>query len=237
MTSDALRYHDADSGTERRDVLTWSVSVAAHVAVVATLILLHAAPPQPGVQSINIGFVELPEPDLPAPPAPAETPPVQAVVAQEVVRATPRQQEANDAEDAPVVDTFSDVLTESQITGAVNASNGETGSGAGGACDMARILQQALQREPRVNVAVGNANRLGKSIILWNGDWVRSGTQDGKGLSGVRELIMWEVAFAPEACRNARVQGLVLFSLADGVTRFAIGSGDWRWSDLLGLSR
>jgi hypothetical protein len=31
------------------------------------------------------------------------------------------------------------------------------------------------------------------------------------------------------------MHGLVLLSLAEGGTRFAIGSGDWRWSDLLGL--
>jgi hypothetical protein len=85
-----------------------------------------------------------------------------------------------------------------------------------------------------VRIAVANADRSGKAVMLWNGDWVRSGEQDGKGLSGVREAIMWELAFAPAACRNKRVQGLVLLSLADG-TRFAIGAGDWRWSDLLGV--
>ena len=54
-------------------------------------------------------------------------------------------------------------------------------------------------------------------------------------LSAVREAIMWEVAFSPTACRNQPMHGLVLLSLADGNTRFAIGSGAWRWSDLLGL--
>jgi hypothetical protein len=98
---------------------------------------------------------------------------------------------------------------------------------------MARAVQQALRRDPLVRTAVENANRLGKAIMLWNGDWVRSGEQDGKGLSAVREAILWEVAFAPEACRNQPVRGLVLLSLADGNTRFAIGSGAWRWSDLL----
>jgi hypothetical protein len=73
--------------------------------------------------------------------------------------------------------------------------------------------------------------------MMWNGDWVRSGGQDGKGLSAVREAIMWEVAFAPESCRNERMRKPVLLSLADGRTRFAIGSGDWRWSDLLGVRR
>jgi hypothetical protein len=31
------------------------------------------------------------------------------------------------------------------------------------------------------------------------------------------------------------MHGLVLLSLEDGATRFAIGSDEWRWSDLLGV--
>jgi hypothetical protein len=51
----------------------------------------------------------------------------------------------------------------------------------------------------------------------------------------VREAIMWEVAFAPQACREEPVRGLVLLSLNDqGGHRIVLGSGDWRWSDLLG---
>jgi hypothetical protein len=96
-------------------------------------------------------------------------------------------------------------------------------------------VQAALRKDPLVRMAVMQADRQGKAILMWNGDWVRSGAQDGKGLSAVRQAIMWEVAFSPEACRNAPMQGTVVLSLADGGTRFAIGAGAWRWSDLLGL--
>jgi hypothetical protein len=130
----------------------------------------------------------------------------------------------------------SDVLSESQLAGATSAGEG-AGGGGGGGCDTARAVQQALRRDPLVHTAVSDANRVGKAIMVWNGDWVRSGDQDGKGLSAVREAIMWEVAFAPAACRNMRMHGLVLLSLADGSTRFAVGAGDWRWSDLLGVER
>ncbi len=129
----------------------------------------------------------------------------------------------------PVADT-SDILTDHQIAGAARV--GESGGGGGG-CDIARALQQVLRRDPLVRAAVMDAGRLGKAIMLWNGDWVQTGGQDGKGLSAVREAIMWEVAFSPEACRNEPMHGLVLLSLADGTTRFAIGSGNWRWSELL----
>jgi hypothetical protein len=65
---------------------------------------------------------------------------------------------------------------------------------------------------------------------------VRHGVQEGAGLAAVREAIQWEVGFAPEACKDERVRGLVVISLADapGSARIALGAGDWRWTDLLG---
>jgi hypothetical protein len=128
----------------------------------------------------------------------------------------------------------SDLLNGSQLAGATSAGEERVG-GSGSGCDTAVAVQQALRRDPLVRKAVEEANRLGKAIMLWNGDWVQAGDQDGKGLSAVREAVMWEVAFAPEGCRNQRMHGLVLLSLADGDTRFAIGSDDWLWSDLLGV--
>jgi hypothetical protein len=71
--------------------------------------------------------------------------------------------------------------------------------------------------------------------MIWNGDWVQHGDEDGKGLAAVREAITFEVAFAPAACRRAHVRGLVLLSLGDGAARLALGAGEWRWSDLLGV--
>ena len=58
--------------------------------------------------------------------------------------------------------------------------------------------------------------------------------EDGKGLAAVREAIIWEVAFAPAACRTQPVHGLVLISLNDapGAPRLVVGSDRWRWSDL-----
>ena len=72
-------------------------------------------------------------------------------------------------------------------------------------------------------------------MFVWNGGWVRNGEQEGHGLAAVREAIMWEVGFAPEACRREPVRGLVLISMNDqpGSARLVVGSGQWRWSDLL----
>ncbi len=107
---------------------------------------------------------------------------------------------------------------------------------------MVRRLQGALRRDGQVQAAVAQARAGGSgggAILLWNGDWIQSRGEEGKGLAGVRQAIMLEVAFAPEACRLQPVHGLVLISLNDapGAARVALGSGEWRWSDLLGVTR
>jgi len=184
----------------------------------------HTVPPLPPLQ---VSLVETPKLMPPGPPEPAMRQPDSVDVAAPhfAVRApTPS---------ASTVSDTSNLLSDSQLASAATVG----GAGGGGTCDMARAVQQALRRDPMVRASVEDAHRSGRAIMLWNGDWVQSGDQDGKGLSAVREAVTWEVAFAPEACRNTRMHGLVLLSLADGSTRFALGSGDWRWSDLLGLRR
>ena len=220
---------DTDTRIKRRDrVVAWGFSAAVHLTVLAALFWPRHAPPpaklEPSPIMVSVA-------DIPKPPGPPDTEPGGQFT--EMQPSMPK----------PVSPTFvtaqppdnSDLLSDSQVAGA--ASAGEGGGGGGGGCDLARAVQQALRRDPLVHTAVDGANRRGKAIMMWNGDWVRSGGQDGKGLSAVREAIMWQVAFSPEACRNEPMHGLVLLSLADGRTRFAIGSGVWRWSDLLGLRR
>jgi len=216
---------------QKRDrVLAWSCSAAVHAIVAAALFWPRAAPPpaKPSEELVMVAVTEKPKP--PGDPAlkpggggdaiePALVHPTAPTATAVVIK---------------VQDT-SDLLSDAQIAGA--ASVGEGGGGGGGGCDLARAVQQALRRDPLVHSAVQGANRLGKAVMMWNGDWVRSGDQDGKGLSAVRQAIMWEVAFAPAACRNEPMHRPVLLSLADGNTRFAVGSGNWRWSDLLGLHK
>ena len=103
---------------------------------------------------------------------------------------------------------------------------------------MARRLQAALRKDGRVRAAVAQA-RKDRAILVWNGGWVRHPGQEGDGLAVIREVMMWEIGFAPEACKRERVSGLVLFTLNDGPgsARLVVGHGTWRWSDLLLLRR
>jgi hypothetical protein len=219
-------------GRRRNRFVAGGLTVAAHILIFTVLLWPHThrppsrtvAPPPP----IQVSLLDQSQPKPPAPPEPKMLAPAGSTIAKPVLTHPT----------APIVtishvpDT-SDLLSASQLAGA--ASVGEGGGGGGGGCDLSRAVQQALRRDPMVRAAVEDAHRTGKAVMLWNGDWVRSGDQDGKGLSAVREAIMWEVAFSPAACRNMRMHGLVLLSLADGRTRFAVGAGEWRWSDLLGV--
>jgi hypothetical protein len=233
LGGDSSSFGKAQARVQRRDrILAGTFAVGVHLIVLVGLFWPHAKPssPKPPPASILVSVAEVPTPEPPGPPNADAAPAVRDIV---VRLKPPPLPPAWEPANTPVPDN-SDLLSESQIAGA--ASAGEEGAGGGGGgCDMARAVQRALRRDSLVHTAVEGANRLGKATMLWNGDWVRSGSQDGKGLSAVRQAIMWEIAFAPEACRNQPMHGLVLLSLADRSTRFAIGAGDWRWSDLLGV--
>jgi hypothetical protein len=105
---------------------------------------------------------------------------------------------------------------------------------------MVRWVQDAVRDDAAVRRAVIAAseemNASGRAILVWNGDWLQSRNQSGKGLAGVRQAIALEVAFAPAECKNQRMTGLAVLKLEDGVdgARIALGKGSWRWSDLLG---
>lgn len=120
---------------------------------------------------------------------------------------------------------------------------GGGGGGAGGGCDMLKRLQEALRDDVEVRAAIQAAHRemnaQGKAIQVWDGDWLQSRGQEGKGLAGVRQAISVEVAFAPAECRAQAMRGLAVLALDDRTdgAKLALGRGAWRWSDLLDLRR
>jgi hypothetical protein len=125
--------------------------------------------------------------------------------------------------------------------GAGSGSGTGTGDGAGSHCDMVRRIQAALRADAKLRAAAFSAQSTStdpRAIRIWNGDWIRGQGQEGKGLAGLRQAIMVEVGFAPEACRNQPVRGLVLITFGDGpgAPRIALGQGAWKWTDLLGRS-
>jgi hypothetical protein len=218
----------------RRWGLAAALSLTAHLALLlAFLVTRKPAPLAPEVQPMAVALVapgptEQPKgPATPAPPA-AQPPPPKQLARPTKARPDVKPLPAGEGKSN---DTGVE-LSEAQIAGAATAGGG----GGGRPCDMARRLQAALRRDPRVQAAVADAaSATGKPLFVWNGDWIRSSGQEGNGLAAVREAIMWEVGFAPEACRAEPMHGLLAMSLGDGpgASRLVLGAGDWHWKDLL----
>jgi hypothetical protein len=217
----------------RRRLLGAAPSVAGHLLVLAIFLLLQRPLRVTTVEDapINVSLIPGDKP-APAPEAQVEAPKPKVdpprrhdLVRRPSPRPTPVAAPAGKEPRPPQPGVE---LSASEIAGAASADSG----GGGGSCDLARQLQGALRRDPLVQAAV--AGQMGKAIRVWDGDWVKSGGEDGKGLAAVKEAMMWEIAFAPEACRTRPVHGLVLLSMnAGGGARLAVGAGEWRWSDLL----
>lgn len=194
-------------------------------------VTLFAPPPTPAPTD---------EPAAAAKPAEIRPPPKKAVVKERPP--PPPEIKPILARAAPVVDVV-DTVSDTELAGALTAglgsgNGGGDGTGDGpGACNMVRRMQQALRKDPMVRDAVAQARRNGKTnaLLVWKGDWVQSQGEEGKGLAAVRQAMMWEVAFAPAACRAQPVRGMVLITLAENSSagRVAFGDGNWRWSDLL----
>jgi len=227
-------------------------SLGVHAAFLAAL--LAAQPdirPPAELPAIQVQLVELPPPPPPAPPAPKVEPdpappkpappkvekkpkptPPKRTVSRPVAKPPPTVKPIL-ADTGKVTDLAAEV-SDAEVASAAKAGAGSGGGGGGGQCDMTGWLQTKLRKDRRVQAALAQAHT-GRPIRVWNGDWLTHPGQEGKGLAAVREAIMWEVAFAPEACRKQRVRGLILISLDDdaGSARVVMGAGDWRWSDLL----
>ncbi len=93
---------------------------------------------------------------------------------------------------------------------------------------MRRRLEARLGGDARLRAALPRGDG---ALVVWDGDWVLSDGQEGRGFARLRQAMVVEVAFAPEACRRQPVRGWVAIALGD--THVALGAGLWRWSDLL----
>lgn len=237
----------------RRPVVV-ALSTIFHGLIVLPMLASQPEPMPPEPPPMVVQLVEIPKPiPILSPPAPDPEPsPAPAAAPVETPKPTPAKPPpkrrptprppppevvtvpASRVETASVGSGVE--LTDAQIAGAARAGSGSgSGDGAGGGeCDMLRWLQAKLRQDRRVQAAMAGAHR-GRPVMVWNGDWVVHPGQEGGGLAAVREIMTWEIAYAPEACRSERVRGLVLISLRDGAgaAHIAVGDGDWTWTDLI----
>lgn len=223
-------------GRGRRWVVV-SFSVLAHL--VAVLFLLRSTPPD-----LPRGFEERglnaslfdgrartisltpPAPALAPlkPSAPAKPPPPPITVAPQFSETLP-----------PLDPTAEPDLLDGEVAISVATA---ASAAAGQACQLAEWLQQALQQDTQVRIALDKIPRPARSVsnalMLWDGDWVDA-PATATGVSLIRDAIQSGIQSAPQTCRDEPMRGPVLITLVDetGSTLLAVGSGEWRWADLL----
>jgi len=214
------------------------------MAVAVTMV--PPIPPPPPAPAAGPVAPTPPEEPAPPPPVPVPTPPKPPPKRAVTKPPLPTPVEPIVAAIAPTPQPMPG-LSDAQLAGATYAGAGigvggrgtGAGSGDGGeGCDMVERLQAALRRNSGVRNTVVAAHRAAgpaaRAILVWDGGWIQSPGQEGKGLAGVRQAIALEVAFAPSACRNQMMRGLVVLSVNNGgLGRVALGDPSWRWNDLL----
>jgi hypothetical protein len=117
-------------------------------------------------------------------------------------------------------------------------------SASGGACDLTGPVQAALQTNeglmrslphiPRDQRSVANA------IMVWNAQWVTPDPDLAPAaFEVIRDVVAGTVAAASEECR-LQPQGGPRLIMLPGTTEtivLALGSGTWRWQDVLDTAR
>lgn len=109
----------------------------------------------------------------------------------------------------------------------------------GETCQLTQWIQDALRQDDSVREALSaiprEARSLANAIMLWDGRWVETATMSAGQVLPIRDAIILGVRTAPAACRDEEMRGPLLIAVPDrfGTTLLAVGSGAWRWSDLL----
>ena len=79
------------------------------------------------------------------------------------------------------------------------------------------------------------ARSVANAVMLWDGGWVESPGRAAAGVTAIRMALIVGVRSAPPACQLQLVRGpeLIILTAGGESTVLAIGSGEWRWGDLL----
>jgi hypothetical protein len=107
-------------------------------------------------------------------------------------------------------------------------------------CDLATALANDLRQAPAAQRALlavpASARSVADAIMMWDGQWPGDTQAGGKAL--LRALIEREIAAARSRCLDEINHGPHLFLVpASGTTvAIVVGSGEWRWRDLLAAS-
>jgi hypothetical protein len=215
-------------------------SLLAHGALVTLLLRapISATPPGPDVGPIMVSLYDGSALAAePKPPDKAVASPLARTVKAEVKPPQPTEVQPQYID---VVPSDPELGVRGPLQDPVALSIAAAANGASGqACQLTQWLQQALQADPQVHAALLTiprpARSLSNALMLWDGRWIDSQPRAASGVAMIRTAVISGIRAAPEACQTQLVRGPELMTLTSGVdtTVVAIGSGEWRWGDLL----
>lgn len=223
-----------------RRAIAVGLSLLTHLILLLAL-LPHATKPQiePGVMSASLISGEGAE----------STPPAEETAKPPSERLPDEVAVKPDIEPLPLADAAlqPDLTAEpaaiGDAVGAQVASAAAVVATDGDRCALGAWLQAALQDDPAALSALASVPRSARSVanalMLWNGTWPPPPANAGPGLAQLRAVIVAGISAAPASCQNEPINGPILISVgeqADG-TVLAVGSGQWRWRDLLPQSQ
>lgn len=220
-------------------------SLAVHLALVALGLSAKPAPPTeaalgPMFVSLYDGVAPRPSMDLLRPRLRA----VETVASLPQVRVDPMTVPTDlvvfvsrDLPEAPSVDE--PVTDATDLASAPAATASPRALAAGETCQLTQWIQAELSADPTVAGALASIPRAARSvanaIMLWDGAWIETRAVSPSQIEPIRHAVILGVRNAPPACLDEEMRGPLLMSVNDrhGATLLAVGSGVWKWSDLL----
>ena len=230
-----------------------AITILLHLAILVALMVtgsVHLAAPRkqplvlyfPGPQAPALGDRANPAPPVePSDESEADpVPPVQAPAPALPVEAPPFP--LPEPVDPAALEPHFDAEPDPALTGDAPAlaSSGVAVGGAGATCPWVPLLRQALEGDLAARAALARIPRPSRSVanavMLWDGRWIPAERLGGPtALNAVRAAITRALTTGPEVCRSEVVLGPVFVPLLDreGTLVLALGSGEWRGTDLL----
>ena len=113
-------------------------------------------------------------------------------------------------------------------------------SEAGVQCPLSGVLRETLERDEVLQASLANippqSRSVANAVLLWDGRWLHPERLGGRiTIDIVRDAVAAGLEDASEACRAQVILGPVFLPIQSrsGPLVLAMGSGAWRWEDLL----
>lgn len=223
-------------------VVAMSAAGALHAAAFGLLLLRGSAAPVAVHNEMTVVSLSLEQAATAAP-----TPSSEAVVEKIVLE--PAKPEVDDLSPIALLPMPSVMASASEMsapeltlpTPAIMAMlDAADGVAAGGRCDLTEPVQAALRTSADVQAALPEIPRSQRSvanaIMIWNAQWIGQDRQSPPiATIAVRDVVAATIAAATPQCRMQAQTGPRLLTLpgTPQTTVLALGSGSWRWQDLL----